>query len=498
MQLKSWWNKILHYGPLLGYYPKPSKSWLITKLNNLATAEQLFNSTEINITTDGQKYLGGYIGSDSSKAIYMQEKINKWIKQLEMLSMIAKHEPQAAYSSFTAGFKHRFTYHTRVMSDIDDLLKQIDHIIDTKFLPAITEEQVISPLDRKLISLPIRLGGLGIPIFSEMSNESNSNSKSICAVLINEIKSQNEISSLYLDIPSQKSARTAIKQQLNHKQKHVLDEIRSKMSIEQKLANDISQLKGSSSWLTSLPLAQEGYVLNKREFFDAIAIRYRWNLKRLPSTCPCSKPFTLDHAVSCLKGGFVHRRHNEIRDIIAKLLRDVSPEVQTEPILQPLTGEELKQSANKSDEARLDIATRGYWQRCEMAFFDVRIFNPFAKSYRNQPLSTTFALHEKEKKRQYNQRVIQVEHGSFTPLVFSAYGGTGRETHHFLNTLINRLADKSDVSTSIVANYVRTSISFAQIRALINCVRGTRSGGSVVKVDMDNIMLTDLHKINET
>ena len=133
-----------------------------------------------------------------------------------------------------------------------------------------------------------------------------------------------------------------------------------------------------------------------------------------------------------------------------------------------------------------------------MAFFDVRIFNPFAKSYRNQPLSTTFALHEKEKKRQYNQRVIQVEHGSFTPLVFSAYGGTGRETHHFLNTLINRLADKSDVSTSIVANYVRTSISFAQIRALINCDRGTRSGGSVVKVDMDNIMLTDLHKINET
>ena len=93
---------------------------------------------------------------------------------------------------------------------------------------------------------------------------------------------------------------------------------------------------------------------------DAIAIRYRWSLRRLPSTFPCSKPFTLDHAISYLKGGFVHRRHNEIRDIIAKLLADVSTEVQTESILQPLTGEELKRSANKSDEARLDIATRGY------------------------------------------------------------------------------------------------------------------------------------------
>ena len=120
------------------------------------------------------------------KIYIMQEKINNWIKQLEMLLMIAKHEPQAAYSSFTAGFKHRFTYHTRVMSDIDQL--QIDHIIYTNILPAITEEQVISPLDRKLTSLPVRLGGLGIPIFSEMSNESNSNSKSICALLIHKIK----------------------------------------------------------------------------------------------------------------------------------------------------------------------------------------------------------------------------------------------------------------------------------------------------------------------
>ena len=70
--------------------------------------------------------------------------------------------------------------------------------------------------------------------------------------------------------------------------------------------------------------------------------------------------------------------------------------------------------------------------------------------YRNQPLSTTFALHEKEKKCQYNQRVIQVEHGSFTSLVFSAYGGAGRETHHFLSTLINHLAEKSDVSIIII------------------------------------------------
>ena len=36
------------------------------------------------------------------------------------------------------------------------------------------------------------------------------------------------------------------------------------------------------------------------------------------------------------------------------------------------------------DEARLDIAARGFWQQCEMAFFDIRFFNPFAKG--NEPI----------------------------------------------------------------------------------------------------------------
>ena len=110
------------------------------------------------------------------------------------------------------------------------------------------------------------------------------------------------------------------------------------MTTEEKRANEIAQLKGASSWLTSLPLAEEKFVLNKREFYDALYIRYRWNLKRLPINCSCGKKFTLDHAVSCLKGGFIHQRHDEIRNLIAKTLDDVYKEVAIEPPLAPLTG----------------------------------------------------------------------------------------------------------------------------------------------------------------
>ena len=55
-------------------------------------------------------------------------------------------------------------------------------------------------------------------------------------------------------------------------------------------------------------------------------------------------------------------------------------------------------------------------------------------------LGSSFNANEREKKRHYNQRIVQVEHGSFTPVVFSAFGGCGRETHHFLSSLAEKLA----------------------------------------------------------
>ena len=137
--------------------------------------------------------------------------------------------------------------------------------------------------------------------------------------------------------------------------------------------------------------------------------------------------------MTCVKGGFIHRRHDDLRDLVADLMNETFNEVITEPGLQPLTGEVMKKGSNTSEEARLDIAARSFWQRGEMAFFDVRIFNPFAKCNQSQKLQKVFESQEKEKKRSYNHRVIQIEHGSFSPLVFSCYGGYGKETERALN-----------------------------------------------------------------
>ena len=48
-------------------------------------------------------------------------------------------------------------------------------------------------------------------------------------------------------------------------------------------------------------------------------------------------------------------------------------------------------------------------------FFDVRVFNPFARRYSGLTLSQAYRTNENEKKRLYNDRVMSVEHGTFTP-----------------------------------------------------------------------------------
>ena len=169
------------------------------------------------------------------------------------------------------------------------------------------------------------------------------------------------------------------------------------------------------------------------------------------------------------------RRHNAIRDVCAELIDDVAYDVRIEPPLQPLTGERLNGTAITDNEVRLDISARGFWQRGEMAFFDVSVFNPFAKTHLNSKLETVFKSTETKKKNDYNERVIAIEHGSFTPIVTSAYGGFGRETSRFINELVTKISEKHDLPKSSVANYVKTKLSFVLIRAQNMCLRGSRS-----------------------
>ena len=156
--------------------------------------------------------------------------------------------------------------------------------------------------------------------------------------------------------------------------------------------------------------------MNRDEFPDELCLRYGWHAKRMAQTCDCGAANDIDHALICKLGGFVIMRHNSVRDVKADFLRNVCKYVSVEPGRIQFTGnEELASGSNLEDNARLDISCRGFWAPLQKMFLDVRFTHPNGPSNRNRKLNPLLKTHENRKKVKYNDRVLQVEHASFTP-----------------------------------------------------------------------------------
>ena len=110
----------------------------------------------------------------------------------------------------------------------------------------------------------------------------------------------------------------------------------------------------------------------------------------------------------------------------------------------------------------------------QWAFFDVKVFNPFAKTHIHQNLESVFRNCERDKKRLYNERIISIEHGSFTPVILSAFGELGYESGIFLSKLIEKLSVKRGVERSVVTKFVRTKLLFELVRSQVACIRVAR------------------------
>ena len=107
--------------------------------------------------------------------------------------------------------------------------------------------------------------------------------------------------------------------------------------------------KVASIWLTTLPIEENGFILNKGEFHDALYLRYA--LDGTQEDChKCafveSHSRYIGHSMICSYGGFPTMHHNELRDLTAKWISEGCYNVGTEPPLQSLSGERLQQKSS--------------------------------------------------------------------------------------------------------------------------------------------------------
>ena len=83
--------------------------------------------------------------------------------------------------------------------------------------------------------------------------------------------------------------------------------------------------------------------LNKKEFRDAIKLRYDCELTDKPKMWVCGVKFSVNRTVVCQLGGFIMRR-----DLEVEILRMVCNDVEEEQILQEVTGGTSNHSSNKA------------------------------------------------------------------------------------------------------------------------------------------------------
>ena len=476
VQLRCWWDKLSVCGPGFGYFPNPSKTWLVTKPEHLETASTVFSDAGINITTDGRPYLGGAIGSLEYINQFVKAKVEEWSSSIKILAEIARTQPHAAFSALTHGLLSKWTYLCRVQPDISNLLVPLDDLLRTHLFPALTGRPPPNDLECALFDLPARLGGLGIRLPSKHAEREFQSSQLVTRPLKEAILNQ-EVSYSYEIVVEQSENRKCVSNQNRSRSKEAADTLYQQLPPTLQKAMELAREKGASSWLTVLPLNEHKFSLHRAAFLDAISLRYGWAPANLATTCVCGKAFTVDHALSCGRGGFPMIRHNEIRNLTAQLLTEVCSEVCLEPELQPVSPDQLQgATANRQDGARLDVAANGVWGGSfEKTYFDVRVVNPYAASNRRQSQAAMYRSHEREKKRAYEQRIREVEHSSFTPLVFSATGGMGSQATTFYKRLASMLAVEWDMPYSTTLRWLRCRLCFSLLRSAIQAIRGARS-----------------------
>ena len=162
----------------------------------------------------------------------------------------------------------------------------------------------------------------------------------------------------------------------------------------------------------------------------------------------------------CRRGGFIIQRHNELRDLEADLLNTVCHDVQVEPVLQEITGKVLTRGTNPAPDADWMFTRRR---------------KGFSPKRRDLTIQQIYRKHEDEKKRLYANRVLEVERGTFTPLVFTTTGGMADECKRFHSRLAELISIKKGEEYSTTISWIRSKVSFALLRSALLCLRGSRT-----------------------
>ena len=105
-----------------------------------------------------------------------------------------------------------------------------------------------------LVALPVHMGGLGLINPSDSADAGYSVSIRVSAPLVSEIEAQSH------ETPDQTEVQ------------RLVEEVKARLPEKTQRAVDLACEKGTSNYLTVIPLKDMDFDLNKREFRDAVRL----------------------------------------------------------------------------------------------------------------------------------------------------------------------------------------------------------------------------------
>ena len=322
--LYRWYQALIEEGKKYGYLVNLGKCWLILKNEDaVEKAKDIFGDM-VNITTEGKRHLGAVLGSSKFHDEYCDDLVSNWVKELTVLCEIAKTKPQCAYTAYVKGYRSKFAYFLRTISNFSELLSPVDNLISETFIPTLFGTSIQLEDYREILSLNISDGGMGIKVLQQEAQSQYEASRRITQPHVQSIISQDQI--LRQKDENGKTAkelkrevRSLANEKRSEKRQHIIEN--SADSLKRCILQ--AQEKGASAWLNAVPIPEQKFDLNKQQFYDALNLRYNLPLSNLPATCACGAKFDIVHSQQCKMGGFIHQRHDALKNLTASHLNKV-------------------------------------------------------------------------------------------------------------------------------------------------------------------------------
>lgn len=287
------------------------------------------------IRANGMEILGTCVGPESARRVFLTKKVDAQIAKLEHLSRLDK--SQSSFLIFRTCFQQDLRHLQRSLdtSDLGDIWDRLDSAY-TSIITDMRSSTGSGPADAELISLPAKMGGMGILSHRECSVHARAAAEESADAILAPILGEGREDGLDDEVKGQgercqeafEIRRDALLERLEDKERKSMVENGSPLARK---------------WMSAIPYNSTGHLTN---FELSCGLHYRTLLPPLLPCRHCTSPIELGHDEVCrgaTRPQYTIVRHNGIVNAIADALRSVSG---TRVQLEPLTTDHGSQRRN--------------------------------------------------------------------------------------------------------------------------------------------------------